>query len=63
MANIWPYTPNGCQVTKREVLWLFPFGPACWLWGTVFIDKLNPERAQRDINATGSLINAKHVSE
>lgn len=28
-------------VVKKFVFFIFPFGPACWLWGTLFIDRQN----------------------
>ena len=52
-----------CAVTsKREVFWLWPFGLAAWLWGTIFIDRLNPEKAQSTINSTGELVRRQKVS-
>ncbi|XP_065346649.1 1-acyl-sn-glycerol-3-phosphate acyltransferase alpha-like [Cloeon dipterum] len=56
LAYIWPVTPRGCVISKREVFYLWPFGLGAWLWGTVFIDKLNPETSQKDLNEAGSHI-------
>ncbi|XP_059483972.1 1-acyl-sn-glycerol-3-phosphate acyltransferase alpha-like [Neocloeon triangulifer] len=56
LGCIWPHTPNGCVISKREVFWLWPFGLGAWLWGTVFINKLNPETSQKDLNKAGSHI-------
>ncbi|KAF4524019.1 hypothetical protein B566_EDAN006314 [Ephemera danica] len=63
MANIWRYTPNGRMIAKKEILWLVPFGPATWFWGTVFLDRLNPEKSHKTLNRTGELINGDKIIE
>lgn len=60
LAELWPIMDKCTVISKREVLYLGPFGWASWLWGTIFIDRLNPEKAQNAINTTGQYINRKH---
>lgn len=61
LAHIWTEMPKSCVISKREVFWLWPFGLAVWLWGTVFIDRLNPEEAQGTLNSTGQHIVTKEA--
>lgn len=48
-------------VSKKEVLYLFPFGLAAFLWGTLFIDRKNPKNAQNTINKEAKAIIEKKV--
>jgi lysophosphatidate acyltransferase len=50
------------QVAKKEILYLFPFGFACWLWGTLFINRQNHTSAMNKINSESKAINEKKVS-
>lgn len=59
LAELWPIMQRCTVIAKREVFYLWPFGLACWLWGTIFIDRLNVERAQSTINKTGDTIRTK----
>lgn len=56
LAEIWPVMKRCTVISKKEVFYLWPFGLACWLWGTIFIDRLNVEKAQNTINSTGDII-------
>lgn len=40
---------------------MWPFGLATWLWGTIFIDRLNGEKARETINKTANTINERKV--
>lgn len=48
-------------ISKKEVFYLWPFGLATWLWGTIFIDRLNAEKAQESVNKTGKTIRDRKV--
>lgn len=48
-------------ISKKEIFYFWPFGLASWLWGTIFIDRLNVESAQNTINKTGETIRQKKV--
>lgn len=48
-------------ISKKEIFYFWPFGLASWLWGTIFIDRLNAESAQRTLNKTGEAICNKQV--
>ncbi|KAG5881860.1 hypothetical protein JTB14_022445 [Gonioctena quinquepunctata] len=56
LAQIWPLIPNCTVISKKEIFYLQPFGLASWLWGTIFIDRVNPKDAQKAINKTGETI-------
>lgn len=56
LAEIWPVMERCTVISKKELFYLWPFGLGCWLWGTIFIDRLNVERAQSTINNTGDII-------
>ncbi|XP_069696360.1 1-acyl-sn-glycerol-3-phosphate acyltransferase beta-like isoform X2 [Periplaneta americana] len=59
LAEIWPVMERCTVISKKEIFYLWPFGLACWLWGTIFIDRLNVEKAQNTINSTGDTIRRK----
>lgn len=48
-------------ISKKEIFYLWPFGLASWLWGTIFIDRLNAEKAQDVVNSTGKTIRSSKV--
>lgn len=56
LAELWPIMDKCTVISKKEIFYLWPFGLAAWLWGTIFIDRLNAESAQRSINSTGEII-------
>lgn len=61
LAYLWPLFEKCAVISKKEVFYLWPFGLASWLWGTIFIDRLNPERAQSVINSTGQTIKDEKI--
>ncbi|KAF2888843.1 hypothetical protein ILUMI_17330 [Ignelater luminosus] len=56
LAELWPIMDDCTVISKKEVFYLWPFGLATWLWGTIFIDRLNAEKAQESVNKTGKTI-------
>ncbi|KAK9744411.1 Acyltransferase [Popillia japonica] len=56
LAELWPVMDRCTVISKREIFYLWPFGLAAWLWGTIFIDRLNARSAQKSINSTGAII-------
>ncbi|GAB1861077.1 1-acyl-sn-glycerol-3-phosphate acyltransferase [Camponotus japonicus] len=56
LGELWLAMENCTVISKKEIMYLGPFGLATWLWGTVFIDRKNVEEAQRIINATAESI-------
>ncbi|XP_034234514.1 1-acyl-sn-glycerol-3-phosphate acyltransferase alpha-like isoform X2 [Thrips palmi] len=56
LAELWVRMDRCAVISKREIFWLWPFGLAAWLWGTIFIDRLNPEKAQSTVNSTGERV-------
>ncbi|XP_055598222.1 1-acyl-sn-glycerol-3-phosphate acyltransferase alpha [Uranotaenia lowii] len=61
LSYIWPLVGRATVVAKREVLYLFPFGSASWLWGTLFIDRQNQRSAKTAINKEATAINEKQA--
>lgn len=61
LAYLWPIVGRATVVAKREVLYMFPFGLACWLWGTLFIDRKNQNSAKSAINNESKAINEKQA--
>ncbi|GJQ72965.1 hypothetical protein Trydic_g1605 [Trypoxylus dichotomus] len=59
LAELWPVMDRCTVISKKEIFYLWPFGLAAWLWGTIFIDRLNAERAQKSINSTGEIIRSR----
>jgi len=54
LAKLWPVIGRATQVAKKAVLYWFPFGLACWLWGTLFINR--DTSAQTAINKQANAI-------
>ncbi|XP_062548999.1 1-acyl-sn-glycerol-3-phosphate acyltransferase alpha isoform X2 [Armigeres subalbatus] len=61
LAYLWPIIGRATVVAKREVLYMFPFGLASWLWGTLFIDRKNKNTAKSTINKESKAINEKQA--
>lgn len=61
LAKLWPVIGRATQVAKKEILYLFPFGFAAWLWGTLFINRQNHTAATNTINSESKAINEKKV--
>ncbi|GFO00686.1 1-acyl-sn-glycerol-3-phosphate acyltransferase [Plakobranchus ocellatus] len=60
MFMMWP--ENCVALAKREILYLSgTFGVGAWLCGTIFIDRLNPERARKTMEQTAEKIKRKKL--
>ncbi|XP_012254396.2 1-acyl-sn-glycerol-3-phosphate acyltransferase beta [Athalia rosae] len=57
LAELWPVMKRCTVISKKEILYLGPFGLASWLWGTIFIDRLQAEHARNTMNSTADIIN------
>lgn len=57
LSEIWPIFDRCSVIAKKEIFYMWPFGLATWLWGTIFIDRLNGEKAKETINKTAKTIN------
>ncbi|XP_078686357.1 1-acyl-sn-glycerol-3-phosphate acyltransferase alpha-like [Branchiostoma floridae x Branchiostoma belcheri] len=54
--------PDRCAfLAKRELLWAGPFGISSWLCGTIFIDRLNPEKARDTMDQTAEILHTKNI--
>lgn len=56
LAYLWPLMPNSTVISKKEIFYVQPFGLASWLWGTIFINRVNAKDAQSTVNQTGEMI-------
>ncbi|XP_011150698.1 1-acyl-sn-glycerol-3-phosphate acyltransferase alpha isoform X1 [Harpegnathos saltator] len=56
LGKLWLSMDRCSVISKKEILYLGPFGLACWLWGTVFINRGNVEESRQTINATAESI-------
>lgn len=61
LAEIWPVMERCTVISKKEIFYLWPFGLAAYLWGTIFIDRLNPDQARDTVNKTGELIKKRQA--
>lgn len=61
LGELWLTMDHCSVISKKEILYLGPFGLACWLWGTVFINRGNVEESRQTINATAESIRLKKV--
>ncbi|KAJ8877194.1 hypothetical protein PR048_021648 [Dryococelus australis] len=55
MFNIWDVMGKCATVAKKEVFYVWPFGLAAWLTGTIFIDRSNAPKANERINKAAVL--------
>lgn len=56
LAHLWPIIGRATVVAKRELLYAFPFGPASYLWGTLFINRSNRKDALDKLNQESQAI-------
>ncbi|XKL67298.1 hypothetical protein PGB90_002789 [Kerria lacca] len=61
LAELWPILGNCTVISKKEIFYMWPFGLACWLWGTIYIDRLSGEKAKLTINKTAKTIRSKQA--
>ncbi|XP_063243988.1 1-acyl-sn-glycerol-3-phosphate acyltransferase alpha-like [Bacillus rossius redtenbacheri] len=61
MFNIWDVMGKCAAVAKNEVFYVWPFGLAAWLNGTVFIDRNNVHKANEQITKAGFIIREEKV--
>lgn len=62
LGELWLAMDNCTVISKKEILYLGPFGLACWLWGTIFIDRKNVGESCQTINATAESIRLAKVT-
>jgi lysophosphatidate acyltransferase len=61
LGKLWPVIGKATQVAKKEIFYLFPFGLACYLWGTLFINRQNKALARSAMNRESRAINERQV--
>lgn len=50
LAYLWPVIGRATVVSKKELLYVSPFGIAAYLWGTLFIDRANRTESVNKLN-------------
>ena len=53
LFEIWPLLENAGPIAKRELLYIQPFGLACWLCGAEFINRKS-KTSHQEINDMGA---------
>jgi len=61
MAEIWLTMKRCAAVAKKEILYVFPFGLAAWLCGTVFIDRKKGTDSRVKMSMTAEAIRTNKV--
>ncbi|XP_011500364.1 PREDICTED: 1-acyl-sn-glycerol-3-phosphate acyltransferase alpha [Ceratosolen solmsi marchali] len=61
LAELWPVLQKCTVISKKQVLYFGTFGLASWLWGTIFIDRVKKEEAQRTVNSTATIIQQRQA--
>lgn len=56
LAELWSIMERCTVIAKKAVFYLWPFGLAAWLWGTIYIDRQDRERARSAVNQTSLAI-------
>jgi len=56
LYEIWPLIKRCAVVSKKEVLYVFPFGLVAWLCGAVFIDRANSSKSKTQISETAETL-------
>ncbi|CAO1393815.1 unnamed protein product, partial [Diamesa tonsa] len=59
LGKLWPVIGRACVVCKKELFYVQPFGLACYLWGSLFINRENKSAAKASINVEAKAINEK----
>lgn len=62
LAELWPVLERCTVISKKAVKYFGTFGLASWLWGTIFIDRVNGKEAQNAINSTTEIIKKRKVN-
>jgi lysophosphatidate acyltransferase len=50
LAVLWPLLGRAAVVAKRQLMYIFPFGLAVGLWGTIFIDRAKSKEAKNTLD-------------
>lgn len=50
LAYLWPIIGRATVVAKKALFYIFPFGPAAYLWGTLYIDRADRTNATNKLN-------------
>lgn len=56
LAHLWPVIGRATVVAKKALLYVFPFGSAAYLWGTLYIDRADRTNATSKLNQESDAI-------
>jgi lysophosphatidate acyltransferase len=61
MYQLFNVIPNFTGLAKREIFYFFPFGPASWLMGVLYVNQKNNKSAYDTLAHCKKLMNEKNV--
>ncbi|XP_059612766.1 1-acyl-sn-glycerol-3-phosphate acyltransferase alpha-like [Phlebotomus argentipes] len=61
LAYIWPHIGPASVVVKKELMYYAIFGVASWTWGSLFIDRSNPQRAIESLERQADAIESRKM--
>lgn len=56
-----PLLKKVTPIIKKELLYLFPYGPCTWVCGAFFVDRSSPKKAYETLNHCAKEMNKKKV--
>ncbi|KAL7028434.1 hypothetical protein ACKWTF_005829 [Chironomus riparius] len=59
LGKVWPIIGRPTQIAKKELFYLMPFSLACYLWGTIFINRQNHKSALDTINKQSKAVSER----
>ncbi|XP_055685244.1 1-acyl-sn-glycerol-3-phosphate acyltransferase alpha-like [Lutzomyia longipalpis] len=61
LAYIWPHIGPASVVVKKQLMYYAIFGVASWTWGSLFIDRSNPQRAFESLQRQSEAIAERKI--
>lgn len=58
---ITPILKRATPITKKEYLYMVPYGPGSWLAGVVFVDRSSPKAAYKTLSDCAQKMNKDKV--
>ena len=61
MLCIWDVMKKCTAIAKKEIFYVVPFGPVAWLAGLVYINRVDPTSAYKQISQAAKIIDGLKV--